>query len=73
MTIVTKVGVSYIDHMSLNDDTVEVDSFSHRCYHAGSLLPALFEEKASLHSIYRPAGKLISLWYIISAALRVHA
>ena len=32
MTIVTKVGVSYIDHM--NDDTLEVDSFSHGCYQA---------------------------------------
>ena len=32
MTIVTKVGVSYDDHM--NDDTPEVDSFSCRCYQA---------------------------------------
>ena len=27
MTFITKVGVSYIDYM--NDDTLEVDSFSH--------------------------------------------
>ena len=32
MTIVTKVGVSYDDHM--NDDVPEVDSFSHGCYQA---------------------------------------
>ena len=32
MTIVTKVGVSYDDHM--NDDAPEVDSFSRGCYQA---------------------------------------
>ena len=32
MTIITKVGASYIDQM--NDDTPEVDSFSGRCYQA---------------------------------------
>ena len=32
MTIITKVGASYIDHM--NDDVPEVDSFSHKCYQA---------------------------------------
>ena len=30
MTIITKGGVSYIEHM--NDDAPEVDSFSCRCY-----------------------------------------
>ena len=32
MTIVTKVGVSYDDHM--NDDAPEVDSFTRECYQA---------------------------------------
>ena len=40
MTIITKVGVSYIDHM--NDDAPEVDSFLHTL--SGSLLPPVFEE-----------------------------
>ena len=31
MTIISKVGVSYVDHM--NDDVPEVDSFSCGCYH----------------------------------------
>ena len=30
MTIVTRVGVSYVDNM--NDDMPEVYSFSHECY-----------------------------------------
>ena len=30
MTIITKVGASYADHM--NDDAPEVDNFSHGCY-----------------------------------------
>ena len=30
MTIITKVGVSYVDH--INDDVLEVNSFSHKCY-----------------------------------------
>ena len=45
MTIITKVGVSYVHHMTItkvgasyvhhiNDDTPEVDSFSHGCYQA---------------------------------------
>ena len=38
MTIITKVGASYNDHT--NDDTPEVDSFSHGCYHA--LFPPQF-------------------------------
>ena len=38
MTIVTKVGVSYVDHM--NDD-MKVDSFSHKCYQALSF-PSFF-------------------------------
>ena len=32
MTIITKVGASYVDHM--NDDVLEVDSFSRECYQA---------------------------------------
>ena len=32
MTIITKVGVSYDEHM--NDDAPEVDSFSRGCYQA---------------------------------------
>ena len=32
MTIITKVGASYIDYK--NDDTLEVDTFSLKCYHA---------------------------------------
>ena len=32
MTIVTKVGVFYVDHM--NDDAPEVNSFSRGCYQA---------------------------------------
>ena len=32
MTIITKVGASYVDHM--NDDVPEVDSFSYECYQA---------------------------------------
>ena len=35
MTIITKVGVSYVVHM--NDDALEVNSFSLQCYQA--LLP----------------------------------
>ena len=35
MTIITKVGVSYVVHM--NDDALEVNSFSLHCYQA--LLP----------------------------------
>ena len=35
MTIIAKVGASYVDHM--NDDTLEVDSFFRGCYQA--LLP----------------------------------
>ena len=42
MTNVTKVGVSYDDHM--NDDAPEVDSFSCRCYQALSSLPFLRRE-----------------------------
>ena len=42
MTIVTKVGVSYVDH--INDDTPEVDSFSCGCYQA--LSSPVFEERA---------------------------
>ena len=42
MTNVTKVGVSYDDHM--NDDAPEVDSFSRRCYQALSSLPFLRRE-----------------------------
>ena len=42
MTIITKVGASYIDHM--NDDTLEVDSFSRRCYQALSSPPILRKE-----------------------------
>ena len=41
MTIITKVGVSYIDHM--NDDAPGVDSFSHGCYQ--SLSSPRFEER----------------------------
>ena len=40
MTIITKVGTSYVEHM--NDDTPEIDSFS--CELPGSLLP-VFEER----------------------------
>ena len=32
MTIITKVGASYADHM--NDDVPEDNSFSRRCYQA---------------------------------------
>ena len=32
MTIITKVGASYVDHM--NDDAPEVDNFSRGCYQA---------------------------------------
>ena len=37
MTIITKVGASYVDHM--NDDVPEVDSFSRECYQALSSPP----------------------------------
>ena len=39
MTIITKVGASYVDHM--NDDAPEVDSFSRECYQALSSPPFL--------------------------------
>ena len=42
MTIITKVGVSYVDHM--NDDEPEVDSFSHEFSQA--LASSHFEERA---------------------------
>ena len=42
MTIVTKVGVSYDDHM--NDDAPEVDSFS--CDITRLSPPPIFEERA---------------------------
>ena len=42
MTIVTKVGVFYVDHM--NDDAPEVDSFSRGCYQALSSPPFLRRE-----------------------------
>ena len=32
MTVITKVGTSYVDHIS--DETPEVNSFSHKCYQA---------------------------------------
>ena len=41
----TKVGVSLVHHM--DDDAPEVDSFSHKCCQALSLLPSSFEETAS--------------------------
>ena len=34
MTIVTKVGVSYIEHMNDDAPDPEVDSFSRGCYQA---------------------------------------
>ena len=37
MTIITKVGASYIDHM--NDDAPEVNSFNRECYQALSTPP----------------------------------
>ena len=42
MTIITKVGASYVDHM--NDDAPEVDSFSRECYQALSSTPFLRRE-----------------------------
>ena len=42
MTIITKVGASYVDHM--NDDVPEVDSFSRECYQALSSPPFLRRE-----------------------------
>ena len=46
MTIITEVGVSYVDHT--NDDASEVDSFSGRCYQALSPppLPLVFEVRS---------------------------
>ena len=49
MTIITKVGASYIDYM--NDDAPEVDGFSHGCYQALSFPHFLRrepEDKATL-------------------------
>ena len=40
MTIISKVGASYVDHM--NDDVPEVDSFSRGCYHTPT---PIFEER----------------------------
>ena len=42
MTIITIVGASYADHM--NDDALEVDNFSHRCYQV--LFSAHYHERA---------------------------
>ena len=42
MTIITKVGASYVDHM--NDDAPEVDNFSRGCYQALSSPPFLRRE-----------------------------
>ena len=42
MTIITKVGASYVDHM--NDDAPEVDNFSRGCYQA--LSSPVFKERA---------------------------
>ena len=46
MTIITKVGTSYVDHM--NDDMPEVDSFSPGCYYA--LSPPLVIEANSAYA-----------------------
>ena len=42
MTIITKVGASYVDHM--NDVVLEVDSFSRGCCQALSSSPFLRKE-----------------------------
>ena len=48
MTVITKVGSSYIDHM--NDDTPKVNSISLQCYQALSV--PLFEEITRLFMAY---------------------
>ena len=48
MTVITKVGAYYIDHM--NDDTPKVNSFSLQCYQALSF--PLFEERTGLFMAY---------------------
>ena len=47
MTIITKVGASYVNNM--NDDAPEVDSFFHGCYQ--TLSSPCFEERAWEHTI----------------------
>ena len=42
MTVITKVGASYVDHM--NDDAPEVYNFYRGCYQA--LSSPVFEERA---------------------------
>ena len=48
MTVITKVGAYYIDHM--NDDALEVNSFSLQCYQALSF--PLFEVRTRLFMAY---------------------
>ena len=54
MTIVTKVGVSYVDHM--NDDTPEVDSFTRECYQALSS-PSFMRREPGDEATHYPPGK----------------
>ena len=50
MTIITKVGASYVNNM--NDDAPEVGTFFHGCYQA--LSSPRFEERAWEHTIFEP-------------------
>ena len=49
MTIIAKVGASYVDHM--NDDTLEVDSFFRGCYQALSS-PRFWGESPGMRLIH---------------------
>jgi len=61
MTIIAKVGASYVDHM--NEDALEVDSFSCRCYQV------LSSPRGESLGTRLPGGHTSVVWPLAAQAL----